>query len=176
MRFLKPMFIILLFISVGCELHRVADEDMTDKDRPGIPDDENGTGLNVLEYEAERIKCIDEINTYRATEDKYPYERWIEGEECADSHAENDARTGIAHDGFRQDNCGAWAQNECPGWRSSSVEKVVEDCLKSMWDERLNPNGEQGHYRAMSSITHTMVACGFYETEEGRVWLVQNFR
>jgi hypothetical protein len=178
MRTLKYLTIALLLLSVGCKLHRVADEDFTDKNRPGVPDDENGTDLDAIEYyEVERIKCVDEINAYRATEDKYPYARWIEGEECADSHAENDAHTGIAHDGFSKDRCGAWAQNECPGYRiSSSVEAVVEDCLKGMWNEGPGePYSEHGHYINMSSTRYTMVACGFYEIE-GRIWLVQNFK
>ncbi len=45
-----------------------------------------------------------------------------------------------------------------------------------MWDERLNPGGEQGHYQHMSNKNYTQVACGFYTTPTGKVWALQNFK
>ena len=43
-------------------------------------------------------------------------------------------------------------------------------------DERLDPGGEQGHYRNMSSTSYTRVACGFYEMADGDIWASMNFR
>ena len=123
-------------------------------------------------YESARIACVDKINAFRATEGLKPLERWTEQEVCADGQARSDAGSGDAHGAFGK--CGEWAQDECPGWRS--VQSTVDGCLQSMWDERLDASGEQGHYKNMSSTKSTKVACGFYETSSGKVWALQNFR
>jgi hypothetical protein len=44
-----------------------------------------------------------------------------------------------------------------------------------MWSEVDDPTGEQGHYEAMSSTSHTMVACSIYEGPDGEVYSVQNY-
>jgi hypothetical protein len=45
-----------------------------------------------------------------------------------------------------------------------------------MWDERLDPGGQQGHYKNMSNKSYTKVACGFYQTDDGKVWALQDFK
>ncbi len=50
----------------------------------------------------------------------------------------------------------------------------MESCLAMMWHEVDTPSGEQGHYVAMSSTTHTRVACGI-STSATNVWALQNF-
>jgi hypothetical protein len=154
----------------ACELNRAAPEDYTEVKRPGIPDDGNGTGLP--RYEKERAACVDRINAFRATEGIAPLQRWTAEEDCVDLQAKSDSETGQAHGAFG--NCHENAQDECPGW--NSVQSTVDGCLQSMWDERLDPTGQQGHYRNMSNTRATQVACGFYETPDGKVWAVQNFR
>jgi len=105
-----------------------------------------------------------------------PLLRWTEGEACADEHAEYDAMGAGAHGGFRDRICspGGRAQNECPGYRSMS--QVIGLCLQQMWDEGPGePFSAHGHYINMSNPGHRRVACGFYTTDAGRVWAVQNF-
>jgi hypothetical protein len=46
----------------------------------------------------------------------------------------------------------------------------------TMWDEKPNPGGRQGHYVNMSNTKYTMVACGFYETANHKVRALQNFK
>ena len=154
----------------GCNLNRTADEGFTEVDRPGFPD--NGSGTGLPHYELERVACVDRINTFRATEGLPPLRRWLGAESCSDLEAEGDSKTGIAHDHFQD--CGEWAQNECPGW--NSVGQVVQGCLQAMWDEKLVPSGPQGHYVNMTNTQYSEVSCGFYETPQGPVWAVQNFR
>ncbi|MDQ3000823.1 MAG: CAP domain-containing protein [Fibrobacterota bacterium] len=98
--------------------------------------------------------------------------RWTESETCADGQAKSDSESGKAHGAFGD--CQEWAQNECPGW--GSVQSTIDGCLQSMWDERLKPGGEQGHYKNISSSKYTRVACGFSETPKGKVWALQNFK
>ncbi|MDB5106053.1 MAG: hypothetical protein JWP91_3742 [Fibrobacteres bacterium] len=123
-------------------------------------------------YEAARTACVDRINAFRASENLKPLARWSGSEECADGEAMSDAGSGQAHGAFGT--CGEWAQDECPGW--GSVQSTVQGCLQSMWDERLTPGGQQGHYKNMSNTKYTQVACGFFETAGGKVWALQNFK
>lgn len=108
-----------------------------------------------------------------------PLERWGEGERCANQHAAYDSSDdqNSHHAGFSEDICspGGWAQNECPG--SGSTDQVVEGCLQAMWDEGPGePYSAHGHYINMTNSRYSMVACGFYETSDGRIWSVQNFQ
>ncbi len=122
------------------------------------------------------VTCVDEINSYRATENLPPLERWVEAEICTHQSSKADSETGNAHGSFGD--CNEWAQNECPGW--NSLEAIVPNCLKMMWDEKLlGPNVEfskNGHYLNMSSQTYTKVACGFAKKADGKVWAIQNFK
>jgi hypothetical protein len=123
-------------------------------------------------YESLRVQCVDRINAFRATEGLTALQRWSGAEACSDGEAKSDSETGKAHGAFGT--CGEWAQDECPGW--PSAQSTVEGCLKSMWDEKNNPGGQQGHYKNMSSKSYTQVACGFYQTPGGKVWALQNFK
>lgn len=155
---------------LGCNPNRTATEGFTEPIRSGIPD--NGDGSGLPKYEKERAACVDRINAFRATEGLAPLQRWTGPEACADLEAKSDSETGKAHGAFGT--CKEWAQDECPGW--GSVQATLDGCLQSMWDERLNPGGQQGHYQNMSNKTYTQVSCGFYETPDGKVWALQNFK
>jgi hypothetical protein len=131
--------------------------------------------------------CVDVINAWRwQCHCLPPLERWTEGEACADEMAEYDYGVQSAHAGFIADVCepGGRGQCECPGW--GSAESIThpqesgwggerESCLEMMWHEVDNPAGEQGHYEAMSSTSHSRVACGIYVAPDGEVWAVQNY-
>ena len=122
--------------------------------------------------------CVTRINQLRwECQCLPPLQRWTEAEGCADQHAEYDS-TRSAHAGFSENICSprGWAQNECPGWRST--EHVISGCLQAMWDEGPedgDPNTVNGHYEGMASTSYTQVACGFFTTPTGKVWGVQNF-
>lgn len=121
--------------------------------------------------------CVNRINQLRwECQCLPPLQRWTEAEDCADQHSEYDS-TRAAHSGFRDDICSprGWAQNECPGW--GSTEHVIEGCLQAMWDEGPGEDFQvHGHYINMTNTSYSMVACGFYETGDGRFWSVQNFQ
>ena len=121
--------------------------------------------------------CVTRINQLRwECQCLPPLERWTQGEGCADDHAAYDS-TRSPHAGFIDGICeeGGWAQNECPGWRST--EQVIDGCLQAMWNEGPGePYSAHGHYINMTNPSYTMVACGFHETSDGQVWSVQNFR
>jgi len=126
-----------------------------------------------------RIECVNTINEYRATEGLPPYERWVEGEACADDQAAYDMASGSAHDGFRDKICtdaDPRAQNECPGYRS--LNSVLTTCLAQMWAEGPGePFSEHGHYINMSATKYSKVACGFAANSSGsNFWAVQNFK
>ena len=121
--------------------------------------------------------CVTRINQLRwECQCLPPLQRWNDAEGCADEHAQYDS-TRTAHSGFSGNICspGGWAQNECPGWRST--EHVIHGCLQAMWDEGPGePYSAHGHYINMTNPSYTMVACGFYETGNGDFWAVQNFQ
>lgn len=139
----------------------------------GSDDDDNaGNGGGDDAYAADRQACVDRINGFRATLDLAPLKRWTEQEACTDGEAASDSQTGKAHGEFGS--CKEGAQNECPGW--GSVKDAIENCLQSMWDEGPGePYSEHGHYINMSNPDYTMVACGFHEAANGKVWAIQNF-
>ena len=123
------------------------------------------------------VDCVTRINQLRWECQCLPaLQRWNEAEGCADQQAEYDS-TRSAHAGFSNDICSprGWAQNECPGWRST--EHVINGCLQAMWDEGPGePYSAHGHYINMTNSSYSMVACGFYETADGSFWSVQNFQ
>jgi hypothetical protein len=129
--------------------------------------------------------CVDRVNQFRVGCWCLPaLERWLQGEACADQHAEYDAAQDEAHAGFSDGICdnGGWAQNECPGY--GSVDQVIERCLQQMYNEGPPPsdpcNGScfqtYGHFINMTNPDYSQVACGFFETSDGSIWSVQNFR
>lgn len=121
--------------------------------------------------------CVRRVNQLRAEcQCLPPLERWYEGESCADEHAEYDAMTGQPHSGFRGQICspGGRGQNECPGYRSD--QQVISLCLQQMWDEGPGePFSAHGHYINMTNPSHNRVACGFFTTDNGQVWAIQNY-
>ena len=122
--------------------------------------------------------CVARINQLRWECQRLPpLERWNDAESCADQQAEYDSARNTPHAGFSGNICSprGWAQNECPGW--NSTEHVITGCLQAMWDEGPGePYSEHGHYINMTDPSYSMVACGFYETGDGRFWSVQNFQ
>jgi len=121
--------------------------------------------------------CVARINQFRMDcQCLPPLERWLDGEACAEEHAEYDADRGQPHAGFRDQICenGGGAQNECSEWAGEA--QVIGGCLQAMWDEGPGPWGnDHGHYLNMTNGDFGRVACGFYRTPEGRVWSAQNF-
>ena len=134
-------------------------------------------------WDGARDACVAEINRYRAMIGLAPYARWREAEDCADQMAENDARTGVAHDGFSRAICSPRGngQNECP--RYGGPDRLPA-CLAQMWAEGPSADGSwdvaHGHYLNMvGDYTYmgrrqrfTRVACGF----SAAGWMVQNFQ
>jgi hypothetical protein len=132
-----------------------------------------GTPDASAPFEQARIDCVARVNAFRATEGKPAYERWVDGEACADQQAQADGLENSAHAHFGD--CDEWAQNTCL-WRRS-LESIITDCLQQMWDEGPGePFSEHGHYINMSSTEYTKVACGFYQGENGQIWASQNFK
>jgi PPE-repeat protein len=133
-------------------------------------------------FEANRVECVAKINEYRASIGLAPYERWTEGEACADQMADHDADVQVAHDGFGKGICSPRGngQNECPGYGSPDA---LDGCLGQMWAEGPTATGEwdvaHGHYMNMvGDYTYmgyhqhfTHVACGF----SSKGWFLQNF-
>ncbi|MCA9582996.1 MAG: hypothetical protein KC416_14450, partial [Myxococcales bacterium] len=122
--------------------------------------------------------CVARINQLRGDcQGLPPLDRWVEGEACADAHAEYDSTQEAFHAGFADGICApaGLAQNECPSWPSEG--DVVERCLQDMWDEGPGEDfHKHGHYINMASRKYTKVACGLFRTPDGKVWSVQNFR
>jgi hypothetical protein len=135
----------------------------------GSDSDSDGDGDADYPY----TDCVDRINGFRATIDLPPLDRWSDAEPCADDQAQSDSETGEAHGAFGA--CGESAQNECPGW--GSYDDIIDGCLQMMWDEGPGePYEEHGHYINMTNTAYSEVACGFYETPDGAIWSVQDFR
>jgi hypothetical protein len=139
-----------------------------------------------------RQDCVDRINQFRVTcACLAPYERWKDGEACADQMAMYDTTMpNMPHAGARAKICGNGqiAQDECPGWPSN--DQVISGCLQQMWDEGPPPSGTSllqcesdtagcfqahGHFINMSSTSSKRVACGFATNAQGAIWAVQNF-
>ncbi|MDP3275326.1 MAG: hypothetical protein Q8Q09_09045 [Deltaproteobacteria bacterium] len=134
-------------------------------------------------YAMARIDCVAEINRYRAMLSLAPYERWVEGEACADRMADFDAMTGQPHNGFNMSICSPRGngQNECPRYGGPDQ---LNGCLGQMWAEGPSPTGEwdlaHGHYLNMvgdytysgNRVRFTRVACGF----SAGGWMLQNFQ
>lgn len=127
--------------------------------------------------------CVDRINQFRVDcWCQAPLVRWTEGEACADQQAAYDAERDEPHAGFGAGICeSGFGQNECPGW--GSEEQVIEGCLQMMYDEGPPPSEPcegscfqaHGHFINMTNPDFSRVACGFFETDGGEVWSVQNF-
>jgi hypothetical protein len=132
----------------------------------------SGPGNPSDPLDSARQKCVDTINSYRATLGLPPYGRWVDAEVCSDGEAKSDSETKKAHGAFGT--CKESAQDECPGW-AGPPETLIDGCLKMMWAEGPGPFATHGHYINMSSTAYTSVSCGFYQTPAGNYWAVQNF-
>ena len=119
-------------------------------------------------------QCVDGINQYRSRHGLQPLQRWIAGEPCAATAAQNDAAAGQPHGSFGR--CGEGAQNVCPGW-AGPPEQMTGPCLQSMYNE--GPGADyatHGHFLNMTSPRYARVACGYFTTPAGQVWAVQDFQ
>jgi hypothetical protein len=116
-----------------------------------------------------RLLCINYINQLRGSIGLPALSRWSSAESCTDEECCIDSHVNHSHSAFNQ--CGEWAQNECPGW-GGPPESMITGCLDMMWAE--GPGG--GHYDNMTNTSYDEVVCGFYEEPDGSVWAIQNFR
>jgi uncharacterized protein YkwD len=119
-----------------------------------------------------RERCVQKTNSYRATKGVAAVQRKNGRESCADGQAQADALASQPHGRFGK--CGENAQNECPGWKGTP-ESTVDSCLQAMFDEGPGAGAAHGHYNNMMDPKYTSVACGFYVTSDGSIWLVQDF-
>jgi hypothetical protein len=124
-------------------------------------------------YAAARQRCLEETNAYRARVGAAPLAGRPDKHACTDTDARGDATTGTVHGGSGK--CGFDAQNECPRWDSPAA-GMITPCLASMFSEGPGePYQAHGHYINMTSTEYRGLACGFHETPDGHVWLVQNY-
>jgi hypothetical protein len=113
--------------------------------------------------------CFNMLNEYRKKNGLDPYERWTDGEACANGQAKSDGSSQQVHGSFAR--CDELAQNECPG-TPGQPSSAIPLCLSLMWRE--GPGG--GHYDSMTSTTYTKAACGVFVSASGATWAVQNFQ
>ena len=152
-----------------------------------------GMAAPAGDMDALRQACVDYINMYRATLGRAPLRRATpEQEACSDMGAKKDGDSGNAHSSAG-DCQGLGAQNTCPGYPVrgddvAAIETSLKGCLDQMWDEGMPPipvnecirdSGgcfqEYGHWINMQSETSAVAACGFYQMQNGRYWMNQNF-
>lgn len=123
--------------------------------------------------------CVARINQFRACLCLTPLTRNTEGEGCASEQAQYDYENDSYHAGIRAKICSPErlnnaAQNECPGY--PSVASTIGLCNQQMFDEGFCEDFEAcGHYINMMDPDTESVACGYYETPSGDVWMVENF-
>lgn len=124
-------------------------------------------------FDAARQRCVNTTNAYRARVGAAPLSRHSASEACADRESALDAASGQAHGSFGT--CQERAQNACPYW-PGPADGMVDGCLADMFAEGPGePFSQHGHYLNMTNPKYTAVACGFFVTGDGRVWMVQNF-
>ena len=117
-------------------------------------------------------RCVDDINGYRATKSLPPLARWADAEPCAADEAAADSRSQRAHGSFGR--CQEGSQNACPNW-PGPPERMIDECLKMMWNEGPGEFPAHGHYMNMVSARSTAVACGVHTMPNGSLWAVQDF-
>jgi len=135
--------------------------------QPGQPAPPLASGGDVAQ------RCVDGINRYRATKGLSALARWVEAEPCATDEAAQDARSQTPHGSFG--GCREGAQNACPNW-PAPAERMVDDCLRMMWNEGPGEFPAHGHYQNMVDPKSTRVACAVHTMPDGRLWAVQDFR
>ena len=121
-----------------------------------------------------RQLCVDRTNEYRARVGARPVSRRHEREGCIDGEAAADSSSGKAHGTMGR--CGESAQNACPDYPGQSPESTLSDCLAQMFAEGPGePYSAHGHYLNMTEPSYTGVACGFFVTPSGKLWINQDF-
>jgi hypothetical protein len=142
-------------------------------------------------HAADRELCVTHINELRAAKGLPPFQRWVDGEACADLQVEDDSKTMMFHNAWLTNKFGCdggASTNECPGWGGPP-------CIDAMWAESNSPDcancdncpGDYGcdgcdfygdvtgtvcgHYENLSAQSYTLVACGF-----GGGWMQLNFK
>jgi len=121
-----------------------------------------------------RQLCVDRTNEYRARVGARPVARRHEREGCIDGEAAADSSSGKAHGTMGR--CGESAQNACPDYPGQSPESTLSDCLAQMFAEGPGePYSAHGHYLNMTEPSYTGVACGFFVTPSGKLWINQDF-
>jgi hypothetical protein len=124
-------------------------------------------------FAAARQRCLEETNAYRARVGAPPLTMRADKLACTDVDARGDATHGTVHGASGR--CGLDAQNECPRWDAPAA-NMVTACLASMFGEGPGePYQAHGHYINMTNAAYHGLACGFHETADGHVWLVQNY-
>lgn len=93
-------------------------------------------------------------------------------EACVDSESKADYTADTPHAAFGK--CKERAQNECPDWPGPPT-AIMKKCLADMWAEGPPPAGQNNHWQNMGNSKYTKVACGFYQTPNGRWWATQDF-
>lgn len=132
------------------------------------------TGQTQVE-EGIRDNIIRIINDLRATLNPpaAPYQRWREGESCANEQAQVDSVKGPHYSAQHGGWCGgqAYEQNTFPS--SWDIPSVYKFGLQGMWDE-VPPNN--GHRLALENRNYTSVAIGLYKVSDGQYWINMNFK
>lgn len=135
----------------------------------GTPTQPPPSPVSAGPFDNARDLCVSRINEYRQARGVAPLARDTASEPCADEESRIDGRSGRAHGSFGR--CREMAQDACPNW-STPVEQGLTGCLDQMLAE--GPGG--GHYDNMMNAKYTRVSCGFANTRDGKVWMVQDFR
>ena len=124
-------------------------------------------------FEAARQLCVTRTNEYRARVGVRPVVRRPDQEACVDSEAASDTSAGPHATMGR---CHESAQNACPNYPGQSPESTLSDCLAQMFAEGPGePYKDHGHYINMTGPAYTGVACGFFTTPSGKLWINQDF-
>lgn len=162
MKIISCLFIFLSLIICSC-----GGDDASETEDQVVTDDSND------EFKEARTICFQETNKYRKQVGVPALTYATDKNSCSDDEAKSDSESGTAHGAFGE--CSEWAQNECPGW-PAPASGMVSSCLKMMFDEGPGePYSAHGHYINMTSTKYTRVSCGFHVTDNGSVWLIQNF-
>lgn len=125
--------------------------------------------------------CVDRVNKLRALENLNPLVRDQGNEDSADNDARINYVTNIPHSSVSGD-----AQNECLTYSNTSL--ILDECIEKQmyYAEKLcyekNPGGcymnntcQCGHYVNITGNSFSELACGFYETPDGKFKAVLNF-
>jgi hypothetical protein len=111
--------------------------------------------------------CVAAINQKRASVGLPAFNRWTQGETCADGISENFSRTRVLT-APELLSCGANGATICGG-ASGTPQQMIAYCVNALWSDA------QAH-AVMSLPSYTQVACGFYVDGGGKVYAAQTYR